>query len=84
MAKDLVAVGNTVALVRKRALTPAQYADLADVPPELEWLANITNPKTRWAGFSRRRLSRGGGRQLRTAFTGRHLLKHALQPGYLH
>src|SRR5271169_6712359 len=47
MAKDLIiAVGNTGALVRKRALTPAQYGDLADVPPELEWLANITNAKT--------------------------------------
>jgi integrase/recombinase XerD len=42
MAKDLVAV-------EKRALTPAQYGDLADVPPELEWLANITNAKTRRA-----------------------------------
>jgi hypothetical protein len=31
------------------SLTPAQYSDLADVPPELEWLANITNPKTRRA-----------------------------------
>jgi integrase/recombinase XerD len=30
-----------------RALTPAQYQALADVPPELEWLANITNLKTR-------------------------------------
>ena len=49
MAKDLVAVGNTGAADRKRALTPAQYGDLADVPPELEWLANITNPKTRRA-----------------------------------
>ena len=28
-------------------LTPAQYGDLADVPPEIEWLANITNAKTR-------------------------------------
>ncbi len=37
MAKDLVAVD-------KRALTTAQYGDLADVLPELEWLANITNP----------------------------------------
>ncbi len=35
--------------VRARALTPAQYGELADVPPELEWLANITNPKTRRA-----------------------------------
>ena len=50
MVKDLVAVENTgAAAVRKRALTPAQYGDLADVPPELEWLANITNKKTRRA-----------------------------------
>ena len=49
MAKDLVAVGNTGAVVGKRALTPAQFGDLADVPPEIEWLANITNPKTRRA-----------------------------------
>jgi len=42
MAKDLVAV-------EKRSLTAAQYGDLADVLPELEWLANITNPKTRRA-----------------------------------
>jgi hypothetical protein len=32
-----------------RVLTPAQYGDLAEVPPELEWLANITNPKPREA-----------------------------------
>ncbi len=42
MAENLVAVD-------RRALTPAQFGDLADVPPELEWLANITNPKTRRA-----------------------------------
>src|ERR1700737_4012869 len=42
MAKDLVAV-------ERRALTPAQFGDLADVPPQLEWRANITNPKTRRA-----------------------------------
>lgn len=30
-----------------RSLTTAQYDALSDVPPELEWLANITNPKTR-------------------------------------
>jgi site-specific recombinase XerD len=35
--------------VDSNRLTPAQYAQLADVPPELEWLANITNPKTRRA-----------------------------------
>jgi hypothetical protein len=32
-----------------------QYGDLADVPPELEWLANITNPaKTVVADFGSR------------------------------
>ena len=35
--------------VPKRTLTPAQYGDLAAVPPEVEWLANITNKKTRRA-----------------------------------
>lgn len=30
-------------------LTPAQFASLADVPPEIEWLANITNEKTKRA-----------------------------------
>ncbi|HJU27665.1 MAG TPA: tyrosine-type recombinase/integrase [Candidatus Binataceae bacterium] len=39
---DLIPIG-------KRALTPAQFGDLAEVPPELEWLANLTNPKTRRA-----------------------------------
>lgn len=34
---------------RKSGLTPAQFGRLADVPPELEWLANITNEKTRRA-----------------------------------
>ena len=42
MVSDLVVIG-------KQKLTPAQYSDLADVPPELEWLANITNEKTRRA-----------------------------------
>jgi site-specific recombinase XerD len=42
VTKDLIAV-------EKRALTGAQYGDLAEVPAELEWLANITNPKTRRA-----------------------------------
>lgn len=43
MASDLIP------LIGKQTLTPAQYSDLSDVPPELEWLANITNPKTRRA-----------------------------------
>ena len=40
--QDLIAVA-------PRSLTLAQFSDLADVPAELEWLANITNPKTRRA-----------------------------------
>jgi integrase/recombinase XerD len=32
-----------------RHLTPEQFCDLADVPPETEWLANITNEKTKRA-----------------------------------
>ena len=42
MVGDLVPIG-------KETLTPAQFSGLADVPPELEWLANITNLKTRRA-----------------------------------
>src|SRR5215471_18747660 len=49
MKQDLVQIGNTGAPVLRRALTPAQFGDLAQVPPELEWLANLTNPKTRRA-----------------------------------
>ena len=26
----------------RRSLTPGQFGQLAEVPPELEWLANIT------------------------------------------
>lgn len=43
MANELVNINN------ERTLTPEQYRDLADVPPEVEWLANITNAKTRRA-----------------------------------
>jgi hypothetical protein len=49
VAKDLVAVRNTDAADQGRALRPLQFGQLADVPAELEWLANITNPKTRRA-----------------------------------
>src|SRR5579871_4299669 len=38
-----------LAPVRNSALSTAQFAQLADVPPEIEWLANITNAKTRRA-----------------------------------
>ena len=32
-----------------RALTAKEFLNLADVPPEVEWFANITNPQTRRA-----------------------------------
>src|SRR5580692_3105341 len=35
--------------LKKHSLTRAQFEQLADVPPEEEWLANITNLKTRRA-----------------------------------
>ena len=35
--------------ISKESLTPAEFNALSDIPPELEWLANITNPKTRRA-----------------------------------
>ena len=34
---------------KARALSAKEFLDLADVPPEIEWFANITNPKTRQA-----------------------------------
>ena len=49
MKKDLVRTGNTGAPAARRALTPAQFGGLAELPPELEWLANLTNPKSRRA-----------------------------------
>ncbi len=33
----------------RRALTRAEFSQLADVPPETEWFANIDNPHTRRA-----------------------------------
>src|SRR5687768_18178783 len=39
----------TLALREQRALTAKEFLDLADVPPEVEWFANITNPQTRRA-----------------------------------
>jgi site-specific recombinase XerD len=35
--------------VPARTLTAAEFRGLAEVPPELEWFANITNPRTRRA-----------------------------------
>jgi len=48
MARELVKITNSAAAIR-RALTPGQFGRLAEVPPELEWLANIPNPKTQRA-----------------------------------
>ena len=45
-SKTLVCVRDTGS---SSALTAAQFGALADMPAELEWLANITNPKTRRA-----------------------------------
>lgn len=41
----------TGSLVRRsdRLLTAAQFRQLAEVPPEIEWFANIENPRTRRA-----------------------------------
>src|SRR6516225_6920099 len=36
-------------ILPNRLLTAAEFQSLADVPPELEWFANITNPSTRRA-----------------------------------
>ena len=33
--------------ISKESLTPAEFNVLSDIPPELEWLANITDSKTR-------------------------------------
>lgn len=33
----------------ERSLTSAEFNSLADVPPEVEWFANIQNPNTRRA-----------------------------------
>jgi site-specific recombinase XerD len=41
VTNELVSIDST------HALTLEQYSALADVPPEIEWLANITNEKTR-------------------------------------
>ena len=42
--------GNQVlAPAKTRALTAGEFAGLADVPPEVEWFANIQNPRTRKA-----------------------------------
>lgn len=41
--------GRSLAPFRGRALTAKEFQGLADVPPEIEWFANITNARTRQA-----------------------------------
>lgn len=45
----MLKVTDLIPAPKPRALTAKQFGALADVPAELEWLANITNPKTRRA-----------------------------------
>jgi integrase/recombinase XerD len=45
---DLLSITDSGAL-SARVLTAAEFQGLADVPPELEWFANIQNAKTRRA-----------------------------------
>lgn len=47
--KPPVAQEGLVLAKRKTALSSQQRSALNEVPPEIEWLANITNPKTRRA-----------------------------------
>src|SRR5947209_3866027 len=49
MKQERVLARDTGTVALRRPLTPAQFGDLAEIPPELEWLANFTNPKTRRA-----------------------------------
>lgn len=41
--------GRDLVPLQRRALTAAEFRGLADVPPEVEWFANITNRQTRRA-----------------------------------
>jgi hypothetical protein len=84
--------GSQGTLAAARVVTPAQYGDLAEVPPELEWLANITNPKTREAyGIDVQEFSTfaglGGHAEFRTV-TPAHVIawrKHLeVRPGRFH
>ena len=49
MKQELIILTNPHLPAHRRPLTPGQFTDLAAIPPELEWLANLTNPKTRRA-----------------------------------
>jgi hypothetical protein len=42
--KKSPSASQALTLRHERALTAKEFLDLADVPPEVEWFANITNP----------------------------------------
>jgi hypothetical protein len=46
MKRDLIVLTNADVPALRPSLTPAQFGDLAQVPPELEWLANTTLSKS--------------------------------------
>ena len=45
----MITDGTDLVTLPSPSLTPAEFAALADVPPEAEWLANIANEKTKRA-----------------------------------
>ena len=47
--ESLPALTNRTDAVSVRRLTDSQFQGLASVPPEIEWFANIHNPRTRRA-----------------------------------
>jgi integrase/recombinase XerD len=47
--KKLPSASRALMLREERALTAKEFLDLADVPPEVEWFANITNRQKRRA-----------------------------------
>jgi hypothetical protein len=60
MKRDLVPVSNTGAVTIRRPLTPAQFGDLAELPPELEWLAILSCATTCAGRRWKRSVSRHG------------------------
>ena len=43
-----------------RALTAAEFYKLAEVPPEIEWFANLRNPNTRAMSLTAKKLKEIG------------------------
>ena len=49
LAKEPMPVAFAAVKAPKRLLTAAEFQGLSDVPPEAEWFANLSNPRTRRA-----------------------------------